>query len=138
MRVRITGCHPYSAGLAAVSGQCYRYISIITFGRAVQRSAAFRCTLRCRNAPPVPSAPAARSPARRVSRASAPRADLHRDAAASYANAPRPRLSRLRASTRVTRGLTSSSLAGWLAGWLVDWLAGRSGCALYSPVRKFW
>ena len=34
MRVRITGCHPYSAGLAAVSGQCHRYISIITFAIA--------------------------------------------------------------------------------------------------------
>jgi len=49
MRVRITGCHPYSAGLAAVSGQCYRYISIITFGRAAQRSAAFR-SLACASA----------------------------------------------------------------------------------------
>lgn len=44
MRVRITECHPYSAGLAAVSGQCYRYISIITFSLAAQRSAAFRYT----------------------------------------------------------------------------------------------
>lgn len=34
MRVRITECHPYSAGLAAVSGQCHRYISIITFAIA--------------------------------------------------------------------------------------------------------
>lgn len=37
MRVRITGCHPYSAGLAAVSGQCHRYISIITFAIATSR-----------------------------------------------------------------------------------------------------
>lgn len=70
MRVRITECHPYSAGLAAVSGQCYRYISIITFGRAAQRSTAFRCihsvALAMRlSRPPLPL---------RISRA-----DLHRD-----------------------------------------------------------
>lgn len=66
MRVRITECHPYSAGLAAVSGQCYRYISIITFSLAAQRSAAFRythsATPRCVARPPRRISFASRGP----------------------------------------------------------------------------
>lgn len=109
MRVRITECHPYSAGLAAVSGQCYRYISIITFSLAAQRSAAFRythaATPRCIAHPPAVSRShhAVRFASRRIV--------CKRDA--------RPRLSHLRFDPRLHgyAGLTSN-LRQLLAAWL--------------------